>query len=48
MYTVQYLNDLSGLVVRCEEGGLGGPAYMGSKPGGAHDVRSFFVTLRDN
>ena len=38
----QYPNDLSGQVVRCEEGGLGGPAYMGSKPGGAH-VSSFLL-----
>ena len=43
----QYLNDLSGQVVWCEEGGSGGPAYMGSKPGGAH-VSSFFVMLREN
>ena len=47
MYTAQYLNDLRGVAVRCEEGGSGGPAYMGSKPGGAH-VSSFFVTLREN
>ena len=43
----QYLNDLRGLAVGCDEGGLGGPAYMGSKPGGAH-VSSFFVTLCEN
>ena len=47
IYTAQYLNDRSGLAVRREEGGSGGPAYMGSKPGGAH-VISFFVTLHEN